>query len=439
MVCQNYYNKYLKYKNKYLNLKHKSLLNTYNFSLCFISDKSSEIFNKILYPEFNELLSDTKAIKKNFFPVEELKKSGRLLYSYDIIIGLIKELLFNYTEKLFVEIYDVINILYLSSDQYIDFWKKIQIQTGIPIKVFYGENFSFKFRCDNYLDKFFFIDGINVLLGCDTKKISEKLNNELNNHGKFFVGINHYQHCYSNEIIVCEKNLNLLTNEKFMEEWFQMLNLEPDVIKIIKIFHKYIQKDCDGCDRNCYIIDELSIRNKMIKIAHKIKNGIELSNKDIYFNSKQDGKLCNSYPDMEICKSNSTYENYFRCIDKSYQQILLQREEHDKKERSDAQIIRDKRDIVYKKYQETPDKTNITVGYREYFIYDPDDKLFEYFDVDLSKGEYELYFRKYKQLIFFELVNLSFETYDPIYFNDDFEIVDERGNIYTEEYDYSNS
>ena len=450
-----YYEKYLKYKNKYLSLKNNNLLHGgNNFSLCFVYNTTSDNMFKEFLPDI--IQDQLKILERNGNQIQKIFNSNEikpyLSECYENINDSINDFMVklpstdsNEISYYLSEIYDIITNLYLISDEYTLFWNNIYEEIHIPIKIFVGENASIKQFIINQTDHINFINGINILLGCSTKKLASELNKDYNIIGKYFIGIDGFLHTYSNSLIRCNNALKI-NKDEFIKEWDSLGTL-PNVVKIINIFMKYIQADCDNCNRNCYIIKENNIKDKLKNIATKINSPHSIIDKLLgdrdHFNSTNSSYCSES---TKPCSIDIKYEKYFIKLDDEYQIKLAKKEEIKKREEEELKKRKEEMVSIYNKYMETPDDTNITINYKLYFNNIDLQNFEEKFDIEriedgflITKDNYKylLFFQKKNNTEFFKLVDINDTDPDSILFIDNKSSeVDENGYEKSDDYEY---
>lgn len=375
-------------------------------------------------PKMDMLPNKLKNINYN---TSKLFSSNQINEDIECIIqhlNIVSQHMYNsYNNLCFVDLYDNISALYLCSNEIEQFWNNISQISQINIKIINGSNCSFKL-----INEVNFIEGINILAGCSTKKLAIQLNNKLNCEHKYFVGFNGIKHNFGYKFYICDDNYSEINKHIFNAEW-EKLKDEYPIIKIIKIFEKMVQAD----STNIHVIDKHVIINKINDIKEKIKNNKKLNSHDSYFRRKYSCK----YTDQ--CEENNDYIMYFL----TYLNLIHKKHEIQQKKRK-LIFEQNKTELEEIKYYHdiTLSGTIITSNYEKFFTTGNKSKLFSEFNLCKNKHNIIIDNKEKCILLFFKNNNIiyfllkSVDDQNIAYFDTEINIVDDEGYQYEHNYEY---
>jgi len=305
-----YYHKYLLYKSKYLTLKNQiggddELVNVVWTKSEFLSIFPSDFnYAKLRNPDFNIFkLSfldkySSQVLQEINAKLPEVTKSS-LFKSPWAAIG---------NQRIVAALYDSIALFYLSQSPFQEFWNNVQLENGIKIKIFYGETTSLTTTIfKNSSDKF--IEGLNILLSCQSDELAHELTVKYHKDGKYFIGFKFFAHVYGSTLIKCQNTFKEQYLQPFLEseEYNKIVGENPPIIKLINVMYDFFKKQCPKC-RNCIFIDRESICQKIGSLKKKIIDKKEPFTRREAFFTDDDGIRCNT--ESFSCKKDELFESY---------------------------------------------------------------------------------------------------------------------------------
>lgn len=269
-----YLEKYQKYKSKYIKLKKQIGGNDELVHVVYTTiltlfpenfDKTKIKNQKLLFIKLCDLMPYAGNIVKNINSIlpNKLKSEKFNLQTVPFLVVPARNVV--------AALYDSIALFYLSSHAFQSFWMELQEELDIKIKIFYAETDSLKvpeFKNNHE----HFIEGLNILLSCNSNQLAHDLNTRYNNKKKFFVGFKFFAHAYGTSFIRCLNALNCLNNY-FLEsdEYKAIIGDNPPVIQLLKLMFYLFKNDCSKC-RDCAFFNKDILRVKITRISRIMKD-----------------------------------------------------------------------------------------------------------------------------------------------------------------------
>lgn len=308
-----YYDKYLRYKYKYLNLKKQV-------------GGNDELVNVVwTKSEFLKILPDTldhtklKNQKFNIFKLSFLTQyANQVIQEIDQQIPKeMKSSLFEsewasiFNQRKVAGLYDSLMLFNLSSPKFTDYWRGIERDFGMKIKFFYGEHPSVNTE-DFKSQRTQFIDGLNILLSCNSHDLAYELTQKYkrdNKYYKYFLGFKFCAHVYGTTFVKCKNALKGILTKSFLEcEGLEIAGNNPPSIQLINLMLHMLKKPCPNC-RECIFIDNDNIIRKISAIKRKMDTNASLTRGEAYF-AEDNGVICNRY--INICEKDDDIDTFIR-------------------------------------------------------------------------------------------------------------------------------
>jgi len=368
-----YYDKYLKYKKKYLMLQGGSVMlsSTLQYNVFVLSGdfarptiesklhvSADDLMNRIgfLNAEIKRSIFDHIATEEKTLMKEANDTRDREIIAFAIThpgqvmketpLGINKKMnsVLDHMNMPISMLYDQATYLYAYSQDINDYFAKKSTEYGIQITVFNGSNQYFK-----GIDSASYKTGINILMGCNTNREANNLNEKYNKNGKYFVGYDKIIHTYGNDVYSCNNQFGKLDYPEYQKIMGSMPEEKP-IIKLIKLFY-YRLLNCKKC-RECSLFDDRLFDNNMLRLKGIIESTKSISEDESYFkgddNYKPEKSICTSPCTITDCTIDVNFENFFSDILNAYQQ-----KEDDKKIKSDLfKLIIEKKNEIHSEKKE---------------------------------------------------------------------------------------
>ena len=306
-----YYDKYLRYKLKYLNLRKQIGGDNELVNVVW----SSSEFLKVLPGNFD--YSKLKNDKFNIFKLSFLNKhANQVIQEIDERVPCeMKSSLFASkwasvaNQRIIAGIYDSISLFYLSSPKFQDYWREIERQFGMKIKIFYGETTSVNTEAFKQRESDF-IEGLNILLSCQSHDLAYDLTQKYYAKGKYFLGFKFFAHLYGATMVKCKKTLTDVFTQTFLDsaKCLEIAGQNPPTIQLINIMFYLFKKECPNC-RECIFIDNDNIIRKIRAIKDKMSTKKPLTRAEAYF-AEENGLICNR--EIDICEKDSEIDTFIK-------------------------------------------------------------------------------------------------------------------------------
>lgn len=308
----NYKEKYYKYKEKYLDLKQQKGGNEEIINVLWTSTKTLDVLPDELNIE-NLKDKDFNIFKLSFlnnYSACVIKKINSLIPEALNSNKFKTDLASLMNRNKISALYDSMVVFYMFSPEVQSFWKDLETKFQIKIKVFYGETEAirrpvFQNTAGN------FVNGLNILLSCNSYEHSKELNKKYNNIGKYFIGCQNFTHIYGSSIIKCVNGQKFLTKEFIESEEYRIIVGDGQPVEqLIKLMFYYFKKECEIC-RDCIFFDKDNICKKIENVIVKIKSNAKFEGKDTYFDARFSEK-CKIESEKIECLEDSSFSDYIK-------------------------------------------------------------------------------------------------------------------------------